>query len=149
MTNVPLDDSPDIVGYESVLQKDVLQFLERMKRTWGQIEFYRMNSLPVPVKDAQGNTVAYRPFSKYSPKGLADIMILFRIRHTTECVPIFLEIKRPGVKIQLRPSQSAFRTQVMDVNAVYLAVNDVNEVEKLFWHYYYMNIPDKDVDKPS
>jgi hypothetical protein len=81
--------------------------------------FFRTNNIPVFDK-SRG---AFRALPKYTPKGIADIIVVHVGR------PYFLEVKRPGS--YQRPEQKDFQRQAELAGALYATVRSIEDVQKL------------------
>jgi hypothetical protein len=74
-----------------------------------------------PIYDA--GRKAFRAMPKYTPKGIADIIVVHVGR------PYFLEVKRPGA--YQSADQKAFQESVERAGATYSVVRSIEDVERL------------------
>jgi hypothetical protein len=81
--------------------------------------FYRNNNTPIFDPTRQ----AFRAMPKYTPKGIADIIVVHVGR------PYFLEVKRP--KTYQSPEQKQFQDDVERAGALYAVVRSIDDVQAL------------------
>ena len=102
---------------EKDIQREICEYLTERK-----LFFWRQNNIPVFGRNNAG-VMTFRSMSKYTPKGLPDIMIL------RDGFFIGLEVKRPEGK--LSEEQIEIQRQFINNGAMYHKVCSVEEVIKI------------------
>ena len=99
---------------ESDIQSAICDYLAYRKHF-----FYRNNNTPVydPTRKA------FRAMPKYTPKGIADIIVVHVGR------PYFLEVKRPGM--YQSPEQKDFQAHAEEAGALYAVVRSIEDTQAL------------------
>lgn len=103
---------------EKDIQREICEWLEDNKYF-----FWRSNNIPVFGRSRDGGTMAFRRMSKYTPKGVPDILVV----HNGDFIG--LEVKR--AKALLRPEQVAFGLKMYANGAYYRRVSSVEDVYSL------------------
>lgn len=103
---------------EKEIQKEICQWLEDK----GYL-FWRHNNIPVFGRNNAGK-MTFRSQSKFTPKGLPDIMII------KEGTFIGIEVKRDD-KAFVRPEQLSLMARFRMNGAEYYIVHSLDEVKKL------------------
>lgn len=99
---------------ESAVQHSICEYLA-LKKHW----FIRINNTPVfdPTRKI------FRAMPKYTPKGVADILVLRKTDGLPEV--IWLEVKDKGKQ---SPEQKEFARGVEEVNAEYHVVRSIDDL---------------------
>ncbi len=102
---------------ESAVQHSICEYLA-LKKHW----FIRINNTPVfdPTRKI------FRAMPKYTPKGVADILVLRKTDGLPEV--IWLEVKDKGKQ---SPEQKEFARGVEEVGAEYYVVRSITDVQEL------------------
>jgi len=103
---------------ESEIQREICDWLHENK-----FFFWRQNNVPVFARSNDGK-MRYRALPKYTPKGLPDIMLVYR------GVFFGIEVKRPGCK--LTPEQKVFALALRSQGGFYLMADSVSQVQQFF-----------------
>ncbi|MES2287449.1 MAG: VRR-NUC domain-containing protein [Bacteroidota bacterium] len=99
---------------EKDIQREICEELDKK----GYL-FWRSNNIPVFGKN-NGGKMTFRAMPKYTPKGLPDIMLVFKGQFFA------LEVKRPGEK--LRPDQAKYRDSLEKHGGIYYTIHDKAEL---------------------
>lgn len=83
--------------------------------------FWRSNNVPVFAKNNAGRMV-YRSLPKHTPKGLPDIMLIYK------GIFIGVEVKRPGAF--LSPDQRAFMVSLKQHGGIYIVAQSVIDLKE-------------------
>lgn len=111
-----------VIIYEKDIIKEICEYL-----TLQGYFFWRQNNIPVFGKN-NGGRMVHRSQSKYTPKGLPDIMLLKKGK-------LFgLEVKR-NTTLDLRPEQKEILNKFFDNGGLYFKVASVEEVKKIINYY--------------
>lgn len=103
-----------VIATESQIQSAICEYLTVQKHA-----VIRLNNQP--IFDPRRNI--FRALPKYTPKGMADLLVV------VEGKSIFLEVKRPGQKP--RPEQLDFGRWIMAHGGDYFTVHSIDEVQAL------------------
>lgn len=99
---------------EKVIQLAICDYL-----TYRKHFFYRNNNTPVFDTTRQ----AFRAMPKHTPKGLPDVVVIFKGQY------IGLEVKRPGGKQS--PEQKDIETRVKAAGGNYAVVYSIDDVKAM------------------
>ncbi len=118
MGTKPQQRKRDRGALEKDIQREICDWLFSEKYF-----FWRSNNLPVFSMRNDG-TVKPRALPKYTPKGLPDIILLYKGKF------VALEVKRPDAK--LRPEQAEFGYNVVLNGGDYHRVTSLVDVINIF-----------------
>lgn len=92
------------------------------------IFFWRSNNIPVFAKNNAGKYM-YRSLPKHTPKGLPDIIALYKSRF------IAIEVKRENACIsKLSDAQEIFADRVINNGGIYIVARKVSDVTEIIKH---------------
>jgi hypothetical protein len=115
---------------EKILEKDIQRFICEWLTKQG-IFFWRSNNTPIFGKSGDGQW-RYRSMSKYTPKGLPDMICL--IGGTF----IGLEVKR-SKQARVKPEQIYIGGQIKENGGLYYVVTSLDEVQGIL-HLHFPNL---------
>lgn len=104
------------IPLEKEIQRKICDYLAKEGKF-----FWRSNNIPVFATN-NGGQKTFRSLPKHTPRGLPDIIMVYRSKF------IAFEVKRPGAK--LRPEQAEFGIKCEDNGGYYFAVHSVDEVKE-------------------
>lgn len=105
------------IPLEKVIQKQICEYLDKFKYF-----FWRSNNIPVFGMN-NGGKKAFRSLPKHTPRGLPDIIVIYKGKF------IALEVKRQGAK--LRPEQAEFGTKCTLHGGFYYKVESLTQVQDI------------------
>lgn len=112
-----MENREKLVPLEKITQRAICDYLA-LKNFF----FWRANNIPVYGQSNDGKR-RFRALPKYTPRGLPDIIVLYKGKF------IAIEVKREGMK--LRPEQGEFGCKCSINGGFYYVAHSVEDVQNI------------------